>query len=98
MKKPERENGSQTELVCLLSYCTVFLSEVWKRDELHTNEKFFFSFLFFYTGEDVKSSVLFSPTVIILRISEAEVASLGNLNNELNEVISMGGIRACQMV
>lgn len=71
-----------------------FLSEVWKRDGLHTNEEFHF----FSTGEDMKSSVLFSPTAIILWISEAEMESLRNINNVLNEVISMEGIRACHTV
>lgn len=48
----------------------------------------------FFTGEDTKSSVLFSPTAIIPWMSEAEMESLWNLNNDLNEVISMEGIHA----
>ena len=69
----------------------------WKRDGLHTNEELQF-FGFFSTGEDMKSSVLFSPTAIILWMSEAEMERLWNLNNDLNEVISMEGVRACLTV
>lgn len=67
-----------------------FLSmEVLERERLHTNEELLFFLPF--TGEDRKSSVLFSPTAIMLWMSEAGTERLQNLNNDLNEVISMGG-------
>ena len=90
MERETEGNGRQTELVCLLKQ-QFFHSEVWEKKRLHTNEAFVCIFL---TQEDIKSSILFSPTAIRLWMSEAEMESMQNLNNDLNEVISVEGIHS----